>query len=314
VVVLVTGGTGYLGRHVARALASRGHEPVVFARRATAAGLPWRAVDGDVRDRDALVAAARGCDAICHAAAKVEIDGRPEDFDAVNVGGLRHAIAAVMTHGLTRLVHTSSFLAGPTGDGRPLRRTNDYQRTKALAARTAAQAAAEGAPIVVVAPGVVYGPGAWTEGNLAGRLLRDRIRGRLPATVGLHRTWSFSFVDDVAAGHALALERGRAGARYGLGGPNLPQLAMFEWLRARRGLRPPLDLPVSVALAAAALEQTRARLLGGTPTLTPGAVEILDHDWPVDSGPARQELGYRTTPFEEAMARTLADIEEGLVR
>lgn len=313
-VVLVTGGTGYLGRHVARALAARGHEPVVFSRRATGACLPWRAIDGDVRDREAVIAAARGCDAICHTAAKVEIAGQPEDFDAVNVGGLRHSLAAMSTHGLSRLLYTSSFLAGPAGDGGALRRTNDYQRTKAIAGRVAEEAAAGGAPLVVVVPGVVYGPGSWTEGNLAGRLLRDRIRGRLPATVGLRRTWSFSFVEDVAMGHVLALERGRTAERYGLGGPNLPQLAMFEWLYAHRGLRPPLDLPAGVARAAGALEQARTRAFGGTPRLTPGAVEILAHDWPVDSSTAERDLGYRITPFADAMARTVADIEEGLAR
>lgn len=313
-VVLVTGGTGYLGRHVAGALASRGHTPVLFARRASAAGLPWRAIDGDVGDPDALLGAARGCDAICHTAAKVEIAGRPEAFDRVNVGGLRNAIAATEALGLRRLVYTSSFLAGAPADGRPLRRTNHYQRTKAMAATVAREAAAAGAPIVTVVPGVVYGPGSWTEGNLAGRLLRDHLRGRLPATVGARRTWSFSFVDDVARGHASALERGALGACYGLGGPNLPQMAMFEWVRARQGRRLPLDLPVPMARIAGAADELRTRLLGGTPQLTRGAVEILAHDWPVDSAAAARDLDYRITPFEEAMERTVREIEEGLGR
>ena len=205
-VVLVTGGTGYLGRHIARALALRGHEPVIAARQATRAGLPWRAIDGDVGDAAWLVDAARGCEAICHAAAKVEILGRRADFDRVNVGGLRHALAAVATLGLRRLVYTSSFLATTPAGEPPLRRTNDYQRTKAAAAQVAADAGAAGVPIVTVSPGVILGPGAPTAGNLASGLLRNHLRGRLPATVGARRTWSFSFVDDVAMGHVLALE------------------------------------------------------------------------------------------------------------
>mgnify|MGYP001218839837 CR=1 FL=1 len=313
-VVLVTGGTGYLGRHVAQAVAARGHTPVVFARRASRAGLSWRAVDGDVGDAASVLAAASGCDAICHAAAKVEIAGAADDFARVNVDGLRHVVAAARALDLRRLVYTSSFLAGPPADGRPLARTNHYQRTKAEAAAVAREAAAAGAPLVVLVPGVVYGPGAWTEGNLAGRLLRDHLRGRLPATLGAHRTWSFSFASDVAAAHALALTHGTPGAWYGIGGPNLPQMAMFEWVRATRGRRLPADLPVGLARLAGAVEEARTRLFGGTPRLTRGAVEILAHDWPVDSTAAERDLGYRITPFDEAMRRTVEDIEQGLGR
>src|ERR1700736_4464473 len=93
--VLVTGGTGYLGRAVVQALAARGHEPVVFARSATTSGLAGKLVDGDIRDRGALERAAATCSAICHMAALVSIwRRRAADFDDVNVGGLRHVIDA----------------------------------------------------------------------------------------------------------------------------------------------------------------------------------------------------------------------------
>src|SRR5712692_11559442 len=92
--VLVTGGTGYLGRVVVRALAARGHDLVVFARSASRSGLPVTLVDGDVRDRAALERAAAGCDAISHSAALVSIwRRRSSDFDDVNVGGLRNVVA-----------------------------------------------------------------------------------------------------------------------------------------------------------------------------------------------------------------------------
>ena len=131
--VLVTGGTGYLGQAIVRALVGRGHEAVVFARRLkTTSEVVF--ISGDVRDRDAVVAAARGCDALIHTAALVSI-WRPNsrDFDDINVGGLHHAVEAVRTHGLHRLVYTSSFLAlPPAGRDVPLV-ANDYQRTKAAA-------------------------------------------------------------------------------------------------------------------------------------------------------------------------------------
>src|SRR5262245_27080512 len=155
--VLVTGGTGYLGQAIVLALAERGHAPVVFARHATAAGLPGAAIDGDVRDRAALAAAARGCDALCHDAALVSVWRRdPREFDAINVGGLEHALDVARSAGLSRIVYTSSFLARPpAGASEPLR-ANDYERTKVLADERARRARDAGAPIVILYPGVVY--------------------------------------------------------------------------------------------------------------------------------------------------------------
>ena len=112
--VLVTGGTGYLGRAVVSALAARGHDLVVFARSATRSGLPGTTIDGDIRDRAALERAAAGCDAISHSAALVSIwRRRREDFDDVNVGGLRNVLAVARTLGTPRVLYTSSFVAIP---------------------------------------------------------------------------------------------------------------------------------------------------------------------------------------------------------
>ena len=118
--VLVTGGTGYLGRAIVRALVRQNHSCVVFARAAIRSGLPGRLVDGDVRDRAAIDRAADGVDAICHAAALVSIwRARSADFDDVNVGGLENVIAVCRARGLARLVYTSSFLALPPADQAP---------------------------------------------------------------------------------------------------------------------------------------------------------------------------------------------------
>src|SRR5262249_8022438 len=112
--VLVTGGSGYVGAAIVRAFDAAGHDPVVFARHATAARLPGRAIDGDVRDTRAVTDAASGVDVICHTAALVAVWRRdPSMFDAVNVGGLQSVLAAARAHQLRRLVYTSSFLPLP---------------------------------------------------------------------------------------------------------------------------------------------------------------------------------------------------------
>src|SRR5579864_1838202 len=134
--ILVTGGTGYLGRAIVTALGNRGHELVIFARSASRAGLPGTALDGDIRDPDAVSRAAAGCDAISHSAALVSIwRRRSQDFDDVNVGGLRNVAAAARRHGIGRIVYTSSFLALPPRDAATPVAANDYSRTKILADR-----------------------------------------------------------------------------------------------------------------------------------------------------------------------------------
>ncbi len=307
--VLVTGGTGYLGRAVVHALSARGHEPRVFARRATAAGLSGAAVDGDIRDVAALARALAGCDAVVHMAALVSIWRRRRvDFDDVNVGGLINVIASAARAGVKRIIYTSSFLAlPPAGQDRPLV-ANDYQRTKAAADAAAEAAVASGAPLVRLYPGVLYGPGEATEGNLVGRLVRDHLAGRLPGVIGAGHIWSFAYLDDVATAHVAAVERGQIGGRYAVGGENAPQRRLFEVLRDLTGRALPREWPSWLAYAAGAVEEGRVRLTGGLPLVTRGAVEIFQHDWPLDSGAAERDLGYGMTPLARGVAQTLATL------
>ncbi|HZR23495.1 MAG TPA: NAD-dependent epimerase/dehydratase family protein [Vicinamibacterales bacterium] len=307
--VLVTGGTGYLGRAIVRALATAGHDLVIFARSASRSGLPGTLVDGDVRDATALSDAAAGCDAISHSAALVSIwRRRSQDFDDVNVGGLRNVIAAAKQHRIGRIVYTSSFLALPPRDRETPILANDYQRTKVLADRAADEAVRDGAPLVRVYPGVVYGPGSFTEGNLIGRLIADHLKGRLPGLVGPEHPWSYAFVDDVANGQRAALERGVTGGRYMLGGENAPQSRVFEIVRTLTGRRPPLRIPFPVADALGVAEELRVRLFGGLPLITRGAVEIFRHDWSLDSGVAVRDLGYTMTPLADGVRATIDSI------
>ena len=307
--VLVTGGSGYLGSAIVRALARRGHTPVVFARHASASGLPGTLVDGDVTDTRVLTAAAAGMDAICHTAALVAIWRADRSaFDAVNVGGLQSALAAARAHRTPRFVYTSSFLALPPSDSpRPLT-ANDYQRTKVIARDIARRAAAEGLPVVTLYPGVIYGPGPATEGNLVGRLMSDHLHGRLPGTIGAAHAWSFTFVDDAADAHVAAIEAGAPAHEYTIGGVNAPQQAIFEFLRDARGLPIPRRLPYGIATAAALVEEARAALLRRPPALTRGVVEIFRHDWALDSEDAVRDLALPITPLAEGFARTLASL------
>jgi NAD+-dependent farnesol dehydrogenase len=317
--ILITGGTGFLGRNVARSLAGRGHELRVLAReKSPLDGLPEGAaiVRGDVTDVDSLRRAVEGCDALVHLAALVKVwVPDPDLFRAVNVGGLRNALAAASSAG-ARLVYTSSFMAvGPAGP-EPADESrvhsmmgirNPYERTKAEADVIARDAAARGEDIVILYPGVVYGPGDMTEGNLVARLVSDHLRGKLPALVGPgNRLWSYSYVDDVAVGHGLALEKGRRGERYFLCGQNATLTELFALVQEMTGVAPPRwHLPYPVASALGRGMWIWAELTGLAPQMTQGEVGVFREHWAYSSAKAERELGYRSRPLREGLRATI---------
>ncbi|HWW91723.1 MAG TPA: NAD-dependent epimerase/dehydratase family protein [Vicinamibacteria bacterium] len=317
--ILLTGGTGFLGKNVARRLAAHGHALRVLARGGSnLEGLPAGAetVRGDVTDGDSLRRAAAGCGALVHLAALVKSwVPDPARFEAVNVGGLTNALGAAREAG-ARLVYTSSFIAvGPAGP-LPADETrvhpggvfrNAYERTKARADGLAREAAAGGEDVVMLYPGVVYGPGEMTDGNLVVKMVADHLRGRFPGLIGPgDRLWSYAFVEDVAEGHALALERGGRGERYFLGGENVSLNGFFALLQEVAGVPPPRrHIPYGVASLLGHGLVLWAELTGHPPLLTHEVVNVFREHWAYSSAKAERELGYRPTPLREGLRRTV---------
>jgi len=228
-------------------------------------------------------------------------------FDEVNVGGLEATLEAARALGLRRVVYTSSFLARPPADGRVALLANDYQRTKVRAGEIARDAIRAGLPLVSLVPGVVYGPGTATEGNLIGRLVRDHLAGRLPGLVGADRRWSYAFVDDVADAHVSALMPHVTAGEYLLGGDNVPQMRVFEIVRDETGTPLPRRIPFVLASLTARVEEIRARVTGRPPRITRGVVQIFRHDWSMDSARSVEELGYRITPLAAGVRALLSE-------
>jgi farnesol dehydrogenase len=304
--VLITGATGFLGRALVEAFRASGHSTVAFSRHASTSGVPGETFDGDVRDSGSLSRAVAGCDGVCHSAALVSVwRKRSADFDEINVDGFRRVLDAARTAGVARIVYTSSFLAlPPTGAAIP-GRWNDYQRTKVLADELASHAVEGGAPLVRVYPGVIYGPGVLTAGNLIGTMVVDHLHGRLPGIVGADRVWSYAWVEDVAKGHVSALACGQPGARYHLGGENVPQMRVFEIVRDLTGCPLPRRVPAPLATVMGAAGEWWAGITGRPPLLTAGTVEVLTRDWAMDSTAAIRELGYRIMPLREGITRVV---------
>lgn len=322
--ILVTGGTGFLGRRIVSELAPR-HGLRLLVRRGSSrerfpAGVEF--AEGDVTDRASLERAIAGCGGVVHAAALVKILAPREQFDRINVEGLENVLAAAESAGtVERMLYVSSFMAlGPTDGGtldesaEPRDRAwiNDYERTKTLSDRAAREAIARGAPLSVIYPGVIYGPGEMTEGNIVLRHVLDLVHGRLPALLGKpERRWNYVFVDDVARGAAQVLENAPPGGRYVLGGENVTQGDFYALVGRLTGAKiPSLRLPDGVAKAAGALQKWWAGLRGTTPQLTPDLVDVYKHDWAYSSARAERELGYRWRSLAEGMGVSVAWLKE----
>ena len=318
--ILLTGATGFLGGRVAGRLTDGGHQVRGFVRD------PGRWEDrpegsevavGDVTDRDAVSRAVDGCDAVVHAAALVKNWVRdPRQFDRVNVSGLGNVIAACRESG-TRLIYVSSFVAlGPT-DGRIFDEStprateefnNDYERTKWLADQMARHVEPGELEIVRVYPGVVFGAGALTDGNHVVKLLLQHAEGKLPGMLGSgDLRQCFAYVDDVADGILRAVEKGKPGEGYILGGENRTAVELFDVFQRVTDIAPPKrKIPFAVAYWIGKLQRWRAVLTGIEPELTDEVVGIYRHEWAYSSRRAEEQLGYRVTPFESAIERTVS--------
>jgi dihydroflavonol-4-reductase len=316
---LVTGASGFVGAHVARALAERGAEVRAFCRSAP----PERArvaehVSADVRDCAALERAAAGCEVVVHVAALYSYarDDRAE-MRAVNVDGTTAVLDAAARAGVRRVLVTSSAttcgpVAGRVADerDRPTRAQLRvaYKRTKLEAERVALLAAARGMDVVVVNPTAVVGPGdrrPTPTGAMVAGVASGRIRGYTPGA-GLNVV----AVADVAAGHALALEHGRRGRRYILGGENVSLRELFAYIAAAAGRPAPrVPVPWSVALTAAHVADVGGRALRRSPRLLVlDEVRLAGVPEFFSSARAEGELGYHARPARAALAEAVASL------
>jgi dihydroflavonol-4-reductase len=313
---LVTGATGKIGNAVARHLAERGDDVVALVRDpAKARDLLPDGVElarGDVADPASVQAAAEGIDGAFNCMGLFEQwFADPGVFDRVNADGARNVVAAARRAGAKRVVHTSTFdvFHAPNGGTVSEDEVADYpkgtayERSKQLAERLVLEEAAGGIDVVIANPSSVYGPGPW-QGTGLDRAVRDAIRRRLPATPPGGMT--LVFVDDVAAGHLAAFDRGRPGERYILADGYAPmrELVSLAVAEAGRGRVPP-TLPVGMAKAMARTGEAVSRVIRRPPLLGSGQLTFLLWQARATNQKARTELGIEFTPLAEGVARTV---------
>lgn len=319
--IFLTGGTGFIGGRVAALLRERGDEVVAMARsrsRATALeGLGCTIVEGDLADRIIIDRAIDGCDSVFHLAARFEV-GVPKDqwpaMQDVNVGGTRRVMDSAIAAGTSRIIYASTI--GVFGDTRgavvdeTFRRDpsdgflSGYDESKYLAHMLVEQRAADGAPVVMVQPGVAYGPG---DRFIGGEQILSAARGSLSYVAFGSLGVTMSYVDDVAAGIVAAHDRGVIGNSYVLGG----EVTRFAEVLGRAAdlagrPRPNRTVPSGVLKVLAPLGPLVSRRLGLPPNLRE-LVRASDGVtyWASDAK-ARRELGYVTTELDAGLRATLS--------
>jgi len=271
-------------------------------------------VEGDLGDVPSLERALEGCGGLFHAAADYRLGARdPRPLYRSNVEGTKNILDAARAAGVSRIVYTSSVATigiptdGTPGEERTPVGLNDmighYKRSKFLAEQVAKNAARAGLPVIIVNPSTPVGPGD-IKPTPTGQLVLDAAAGRMPAYVdtGLNVV----HVDDVAAGHLLAFERGRAGERYILGGEDMTLRAILEEIARLVGRRPPrIRLPYAAVLPVAYAAEAYARISGRSGRVTLEGVRMSRKRMFFSSAKAVHDLGYRWRPppqaFEDAV-------------
>jgi dihydroflavonol-4-reductase len=310
---LVTGASGFLGSHLARALVERGDDVRACVREDSKLenlhGLDCELFTCDVLDRRAVGRALRGVDRVFHLAGLTSIRASAERLTRINVEGTRTVLEAALRAGVGRVVYTSAAaVIGPAPPGGVVderarfegaRLGIPYVDAKREAELVALGIAARGLPVVVVNPAHVLGPGDIHRSST--EIVRRFILRRIPAyTDGAINVVG---VEDVARGHVLADERGTPGERYILGNRNYTLDRLFADLARFSGVEAPaVKLPVPAALALAA----GAERLPGRPAITSIEVRAISQWWTYRNTKAKRELGWRPGPHEDAVESTVA--------
>ena len=314
----VTGGTGFIGAAIVRALLAEGHEVRTLVRpggdRRNLSGLAVEPWEGDLLDPIALQRGLTGCQFLFHAAADYRLwTPNPAAMYAANVTGTRNVLQAALTTGVSRVVYTSSVgTLGNPGDGTPGTEetpvtfsdmVGDYKKSKFLAEREAEGFLSRGLPLTIVNPSTPIGPRD-IKPTPTGKIIVDFLNGRMPAY--LDTGLNIIDVDECARGHLLAANRGRIGAKYILGGENLTLAQIFQLLAEITGRpAPKVRLPYLPILAAAWINEGLSRVTGREPLIPLAGVRMARKKMFFDPSRAVAELGLEQKPATAALERAV---------
>ncbi len=324
---LITGATGYIGTQLTKRLIAEGHTVHALYRSESKAD-ELRAMSnvilkkGDLLDRASLDAAVAGCHGVFHVAAFAKPwDKNPQTFYDYNLNGAVNVFEAARKAGAKRVVFTSTAgtISPKTGElpsdeatPRTVDFFTDYDRSKAEAEFAAKQFSEQGMEIVTVNPSRVYGPGLLSDSNGVTRMVRMYLAGKFRLLPGDgNSTGNYVFIDDVVNGHLAAMQHGKAGERYILGGENASFNEFFKTLSDLSGKKiKMIKLPLPVMNIAAHVMEFRANMTGKAPLLTPPWVKRFHYNWELSIEKAKRELGYSPLNLAEGLRETVDWLEK----
>ncbi len=318
--VLVTGATGYVGHSLTMALARQGNEVNILVRNPYSVFIPRhrhiRVFTGDITDKTSILPAMKGCERVFHTAALVHpFASKPAAFYHINTEGTRHVMDVALQTGVEKLVYTSSCgVIGPSQD-EPLNEKDacvtgfkmDYDLSKKMGEDIVFEYAKKGINAVVVYPSKIYGPGNVSHSFTANAVIEKFLKNRLAfiPSPGAYKV-CFAFIDDIINGHLLAMEKGKSGEKYILGGTNISYLDFFERILTLSSCKGRIiQLSKNTIKVWACLQMLKNRIAGGHLSITRGSIDYVFNNYTFSSEKAIIELGYKITSLDEALRKTI---------
>lgn len=315
--IFITGASGYLGTALTNKISTIYHtKALVKNKKDICFNKEVEVIEGNILDIDSFKENLKNCTVLIHSAALVKMWVKDKNlFYKTNVEAMETLFRIAYEIGIQKIILISSFIAiGPSDNycicteenyHNPNVFLNDYEKSKYLGDKKAEELIKKGLPIIRIYPGVIYGPGKLTAGNLVANIIVDYLNKKILTTIGENSIWSYTYIEDVVNGIIAAISKGKIGERYILAGENKKLSDLYNKLDEISKKNPiKIKIPAFVGYFVGLLYWYRAEFLNKEPLITHQVVNIFKHNWAFSSEKAKKELNYSITPFDAGIETT----------
>lgn len=311
----VTGATGFVGGKMVRLLRARNHDVVALVRNPSRAtdlsDIGITVAEGDVTEKESMREAMKGCDGVFHIAGWYKVGVRDKSpGQQINVEGTRNVLELMKELGIEKGVYTSTLAVNSDTHGQLQdesfhysgKHLSEYDRTKAMAHTIAGQFLQEGLPLVIVMPGLIYGPG---DTSMSGDSIRSYLRKKLPM-LPKQTAYSWAHVDDIVTAHWLAMEKGKAGETYIICGPSHTLAEAYRHAEKITGIKAPIFVSPQVLSFTSTIAGLIEKIIPLPELYSAETLRVAaGHTYLGNNTKAMRELGYAPRPLEKGLKETL---------